>query len=79
MQRKIIALVLVLLMTSNLPEKAAQYERDDSSNKKCFVGSTLFLPGNLKVNSTRPVRPDSFLSFLGFKSEGPILALSLPF
>jgi len=46
MQKKILFVVLVLVLTSNLQVKA-QYSRDDSTFKRWFVGSTLFLLGNL--------------------------------
>ena len=42
------------MMTSTLQLKA-QYDKTDSTYKKCFVGSTLFLLGNFA-----PVNPPGF-------------------
>jgi len=50
MQKKILWIVIVLVLTSSLPVNA-QYAKTDSTYKRCFVGSTMFLLGNLdKVN-----------------------------
>lgn len=51
MQKKIFLIGLALLMTCTLHLKA-QYAKTDSTYKKCFVGSTLFLLGNF--SSTNP-------------------------
>lgn len=51
MQKKIFLIGLALLMTYTLHLKA-QYAKTDSTYKKCFVGSTLFLLGNF--SSTNP-------------------------
>src|SRR5687768_8918567 len=75
MQSKIIALVLVSMATSNLPVKI-RYEKDDICYKKCFVGRTLFLPGNLTENSTRPLSLAVSKGSPDFKSEGASLAPS---
>jgi hypothetical protein len=50
MQKKNLFICFVLMMTSTL-QLNAQYAKTDSTYKKCFVGSSLFLLGNLdKVN-----------------------------
>lgn len=52
MQSKIFSLTLVLfLLTNSLLN--AQYEKGDTTAKKCFVGSSLFVLGNL-VPANRP-------------------------
>jgi hypothetical protein len=45
MQKKILFIGFVILMTSSLPLKA-QYAKTDSTYKRWFVGSTIFLLGN---------------------------------
>ena len=45
MQKKILWLGLILVLTSSLQLKA-QYTKTDSTYKKWFVGSTLFVLGN---------------------------------
>jgi hypothetical protein len=65
MQKKILWIGLVLFLTSSLQLKA-QYARTDSSYKKCFVGSTLFLLGNFS-----PVNPPGFAQLnLGYRITG---------
>jgi len=51
MQKKILRIGFVLMMISTQHLKA-QYAKTDSTYKKCFVGSTLFLLGNF--SSTNP-------------------------
>lgn len=51
MQKKVLQLGLVLIMISTLHLKA-QYAKTDSTYKKYFVGSTMFLLGNF--SSTNP-------------------------
>lgn len=51
MQKKILWLALVILFTSSL-KLSAQYEKQDTTYKKYFIGSTLLMLGNLdKVNN----------------------------
>ncbi len=65
MQKKILFIVLVLLMTSTL-ELQAQYAKTDSTYKRWFVGSTLFLLGNLAS-----VNPPEFAQLnLGYRITG---------
>ncbi|NOT94252.1 hypothetical protein [Ferruginibacter sp.] len=73
MQKKILFIGFVLMMTSTLPLKA-QYAKTDSTYKRCFVGSTLFLFGNLaKVN------PPGFAQLnLGYRITGKdVISLEL--
>ncbi|MBT6007246.1 MAG: hypothetical protein HOG79_16115 [Prolixibacteraceae bacterium] len=65
MQKKILLFALTLMMTSTLQVKA-QYAKQDSTYKKCFVGSTLFMLGNLSsVN-----RPDYVQLNFGYRITG---------
>ncbi len=65
MQKKILFIVLVVMMTSTLPLKA-QYSESDSTYKRWFVGSTLFLVGNLDQ-----VNPPGFAQLnLGYRITG---------
>jgi hypothetical protein len=54
MQKKILFMVFVLMLTST-PQLHAQYVETDSTYKRWFVGSTLFLLGNLA-----PTNPPDF-------------------
>ncbi len=65
MQKKILFIGFVMIMASALQLKA-QYANQDSTHKKWFVGSTLFLLGNLdKVN------PPGFAQLnLGYRITG---------
>ena len=51
MQKKILFIGLVFMMTSTFQLKA-QYAKTDTTYKECSVGSTLFLLGNLWVFAT---------------------------
>lgn len=64
--RKKLLLFGFLLLTSSHQSLQAQYEKTDSTYKKCFVGSTLFLLGNFsKVN------PPGFAQLnLGYRITG---------
>jgi hypothetical protein len=65
MQKKILWIGLVLVLTSSLTLNA-QYAKQDSTYKKCFVGSTLFVLGNLSsVN-----RPDFVQLNFGYRITG---------
>lgn len=62
MQKKILCFALTLIMASTLKVKA-QYAKQDSTYKRCFVGSTLFLLGNFST-----VNPPGFaLLNLGYR------------
>jgi hypothetical protein len=73
MQKKILLFVLTLTVTSTLPVKA-QYAKQDSTYKKCFVGSSLFILGNLSsVN-----RPDFAQLNFGYRITGKdVISLEL--
>ena len=73
MQKKILFIGFVLMMTSTLQLKA-QYAKTDSSYKRCFVGSTLFLLGNLDR-----VNPPGFAQLnLGYRITGKdVISLEL--
>jgi len=65
MQQKILFIGFVLFMTSSIQLKA-QYGKTDSTYKRWFVGSTLFLVGNLA-----PVNPPNFFQLnLGYRITG---------
>ncbi len=53
MQKKIIWFALTLMMASTLPAKA-QYAKQDSTYKKYFIGSTLFMLANLIPDNNSP-------------------------
>ena len=62
MQKKILLIGLLLLTTCTHHLKA-QYAPTDSTFKRCFIGSTIFLLGNLAT--TNP--PDFFQLNLGYR------------
>lgn len=65
MQKKILSIGLILVLASFLKANA-QYYKDDSTYKKFFVGSSLFLLGNLS-----PVeKPDFFQLNVGYRITG---------
>lgn len=65
MQRKILFIGFVFMMTSALQVKA-QYAKADSTYRRWFVGSTMFLLGNLA-----PVNPPDFVQLnLGCRITG---------
>ncbi len=73
MEKKILCMGLILVLASSLTVNA-QYGKTDSSYKRCFVGSTLFLLGNLdKVN------PPGFAQLnLGYRITGKdVISLEL--
>ena len=65
MQKKILWIGLALLLASSLQVKA-QYDKHESTYKRCFVDSTLFLLGNL-ASTNAP----SFAQFnIGYRITG---------
>lgn len=65
MQKKVLFMSLVLMITSALQLKA-QYAKTDSTYKKWFVGSTMFLLGNFA-----PTNPPGFAQLnLGYRITG---------
>ena len=73
MQKKVLTLVFTLLLTSTLQLKA-QYAQTDSTYKRWFVGSTLFVVGNLA-----PVNPPGFAQLnVGYRITGKdVISLEL--
>ncbi len=65
MQKKILCIGFALLMTSALQLKA-QYAQTDSTYKRWFVGSTLFLLGNLASTNS----PEFVQLNLGYRITG---------
>ncbi|MGB0403238.1 MAG: hypothetical protein ACPGEG_04015 [Salibacteraceae bacterium] len=65
MNSKVTALVLFLIITTNFQLKA-QYSRQDTTFKKCFVGSTFFMLGNLAPTN----KPDFIQLNLGYRITG---------
>jgi hypothetical protein len=53
MQKKILWFALILMMTSTLQGKA-QYSKQDSTYRKYFIGSTLFMLANLIPDNNSP-------------------------
>lgn len=73
MQKKILWIGLVLVLTSSL-QVNAQYAKTDSTYKRWFVGSSLFLLGNLASTN----RPDFAQLNLGYRITGKdIITLEL--
>lgn len=65
MQKKILLFALTIMMASSL-QLNAQYAKDDSTFRKHFIGSTMFLLGNLA-----PVNPPEFAQLnLGYRITG---------
>ena len=65
MQQKFLWIGLVLLLSSTLRVKA-QFGRQDTTYKECFVGSTLFMLGNLISKNS----PDFAQLNLGYRITG---------
>ncbi|MDI9312605.1 MAG: hypothetical protein QM535_20515 [Limnohabitans sp.] len=73
MQKKFLCFALIIMMAGTLQVKA-QYAKQDSTYKKYFVGSTLFLLGNFST-----VNPPGFAQLnLGYRITGKdVLSLEL--
>jgi hypothetical protein len=65
MKSNILALGLVLMLAATCPLKA-QYAKQDSTFKKCFVGSTFAMLGNFAANN----RPDFVQLNLAYRLTG---------
>ena len=73
MQNKITVFVLALVLANSIQLKA-QYAKNDSKYKKCFIGSTLFMLGNLDSKN----RPDFVQLNLGYRITGKdVISLEL--
>ena len=64
MQKKILWIGLALVLASTLQVKA-QHAKQDSTNKKYFIGSTFLMLGNLIPND--PNRPDFMQLNVGYR------------
>jgi hypothetical protein len=62
MQKKFLLLSFALILT-NIQQLTAQYSKQDSNYKECFVGSTMFMLGNLSSTN----RPDFVQLNLGYR------------
>lgn len=65
MQSKILAIGFVLLLSAN-SQLHAQYSKQDTTYKKCFVGSTLAMLGNFAQSN----KPDFVQINLGYRLTG---------
>ena len=65
MQKKISTIVLALFLVNAIQLKA-QYAKEDTTYKKCFVGSTFFMLGNLSSKN----KPDFVQLNLGYRITG---------
>ncbi|WP_258105500.1 hypothetical protein [Marinoscillum sp. MHG1-6] len=73
MEKKLVLIGLVVMLISPFKLKA-QYRKQDSIYKKCFVGSTLFVLGNLDTKN----RPDFAQLNLGYRITGKdVISLEL--
>lgn len=86
MQKKILLLALILIITSTLQVKA-QYGKQDSTYKRWFVGSTLLLlgnfdntnnPGYFQINAGYRITPKGVIQFR-FKRSQYAWPLGIPF
>ena len=73
MQKSISAVIFALLLVNSFQLKA-QYEKEDTTYKKCFIGSTLFMLGNLDSKNS----PDFVQLNIGYRLTGKDV-LSLEF
>ena len=62
MQKKILTLVLALILVNSFQLKA-QYAKEDTTYKKCFVGSTFLMLGNLSSKN----KPDFVQLNFGYR------------
>lgn len=65
MQNKIISIAVTLLLVSTL-QLSAQYSKQDSTFKECFVGSTFFVLGNFASSN----KPDFAQLNFGYRLTG---------
>jgi len=65
MKNIIVTLALTLFLANSFQLKA-QYAKDDTTYKKCYIGSTLFMLGNLSSKN----KPDFIQLNLGYRITG---------
>ena len=75
MEKKTLCMGLILVLASSLTVNA-QYDKTDSSYKRCFVGSTLFVLGNFIPKDPNP--PGFIQLNLGYRITGrDVISLEL--
>lgn len=73
MQKKTTIIIMALLLGISYQSKA-QYDKQDTTYKECFVGSTMFMLGNLSSQN----RPDFVQLNLGYRITGKdVISLEL--
>lgn len=73
MQKKFLWIGFVIVLTNSF-QVNAQYSKEDSTFKKCFIGSTLFMMGNLSTKN----RPDFVQLNFGYRLTGSdVISLEL--
>ena len=73
MQKRFLWIVFILILTNSFRVNA-QYSKEDSTFKRCFVGSTLFMLGNLASKN----RPDFVQLNFGYRiTESDVISLEL--
>ena len=73
MQKRFLTIVFALMLAGSL-QLQAQYAKEDTTYKKCFVGSTLFMLGNLDSKNS----PDFIQLNLGYRITGKdVISLEL--
>ena len=73
MQKKFLWIGFVIAL-ANIFQVDAQYSKEDSTFKKCFVGSTLFMLGNLDTKNS----PDFVQLNFGYRiTESDVISLEL--
>lgn len=73
MQKRFLTIVFALMLAASLQLKA-QYAKEDTTYKKCFVGSTLFMLGNLDSKNS----PDFIQLNLGYRiTDRDVISLEL--
>ncbi len=65
MQNRIIIIVFAIILANTL-QVNAQYTKQDSTYKKCYIGNTFFMLGNLSSSN----RPDFVQLNLGYRITG---------
>lgn len=73
MEKKFLWIGIVIVLINSF-QVNAQYSKEDSTFKRCFVGSTLFMLGNLDVKN----RPDFVQLNFGYRIRGSdVISLEL--
>ena len=73
MQKKLLWIGFVIVLTNSF-QLNAQYQKDDTTFKKCYVGSTFFVLGNLASKN----KPDFIQLNFGYRITGKdVISLEL--